>query len=301
MKIGFIGLGNMGSALVKNALNHNIEVVGYNRSSEKTNSIKQQNFTPTFSLQELVENLPQPKIIWLMLSVGEPINNTIKELTPLLSSGDIIIDGANSHYQDSKARANKLAETGIHFLDCGTSGGVEGALNGASIMVGGNKQAFEVVEPLFKAISAENGYGYFGESGAGHFVKMVHNGIEYGMMQAIAEGSAILEASEYKPDLAKATQVWSNGSIIQSNLIKWLHQITTKDHNLSNTDSTIGSLGTGKWTVQAALDLGIPAHVISAAVFARYESRPESKFGKKVVQALREHFGMHNINERDAR
>jgi 6-phosphogluconate dehydrogenase len=308
MQVGFIGLGHMGSALVERTLEKGLKISGYNRSPEKTNHLKDKpGFTASYSLEELVDSLPERKIIWMMISVGEPIDKVLfghdhqKGLADLLSKGDIVIDGANSYYKDDTRRGEKLAEKGIHYLDCGTSGGVEGARSGASLMLGGQKEAFDQAEPLFQALAAKNGYGYFGTSGAGHYVKMVHNGIEYGMMQAIAEGAAILQASEYKPDLTLATQVWSNGSIIKSSLIKWLNEIYRKDGNLESYEATIGSLGTGKWTAQEAMDLGIPAHVITAAVYARYESRPEAAYGKKVVQALREHFGMHSTQERDAK
>ena len=315
--VGFIGLGNMGSALAQHAIKSNFQVVGYNRTAQKTDQLKQTGFTPTYSLNDFITALKPPRLIWLMLSVGLPIDTILfgpnqlnkakktsgqspENLLKLLTAGDIVIDGANSHYQHTQDRAIKLKQQGIHYLDCGTSGGIAGAKLGASLMIGGDSKAYKLAEPLFKTLAAPNGYGYFGASGSGHFVKMVHNGIEYDMMQAIAEVCAILNTSPLKPDLALATKVWDNGSIIKSNLVKWLNQALTNDANLSKTQATIGSLGTGKWTVETALSLGVPAPVIASAVFARYQTRPEADFGKKIVQALREHFGGHNSQERDA-
>lgn len=304
MKVGYLGLGHMGLNMALNIQEHDIAVVGWNRSPEKREEAKQlglQNVVNT--IQEVISALhDEPrKVIFLMVAAGPAVDHVIFDegnLQDLLSSGDIIIDGANSFYKDTKRRAAKLKEKGVILLDAGVSGGVEKARTGASVMIGGERESFEYAEKLFAAIAMENGYGYFGESGAGHYVKMVHNGIEYGMMQAIAEGMNIIEASEYKPDFLKLTEVWNHGSIIQSNLIGFLHQALQKDESLQSTDPVIGSLGTGKWTVEEGLRLGVPAPAISAAVFARYTSREPDSFLFKAVQAMRAEFGAHTSEER---
>ncbi|MDP3982610.1 MAG: decarboxylating 6-phosphogluconate dehydrogenase [bacterium] len=301
MKFGLIGLGNMGRALGEHALEEGIEVVAYNRTTSKAEDFVRSNpgVVTAKTLQDLVNNLESPRILWLMVSAGQPLKAIISELTPLLSKGDIVVNAVNSHYKDSQQDSEKLAKMGIHYLDVGTSGGLEGARSGACFMIGGPEEAFKAVEPLIKALAYEHkGYAYFGPSGSGHLVKMVHNGIEYAMMQSIAEGVNILDKHPLKPDLVKATEVWNQGSIIQSNLVGWLNKALSSDPDLKDTPAEVGSLGTGDWTVQEAMELGVPVPNIANAVFNRYQSRDKESIAYRIVQALRSQFGGHTSTER---
>ncbi len=305
MKVAFFGLGHMGLNMALNIQEQGIEVVGWNRSEPKRVEARAQGLEVADSINEATQRLDgeQRKVVFLMIAAGPAVDSVIFEdgqLFNLLNEGDIIIDGANSYFEDTKRRAELLSEKGIIFMDAGVSGGVEKARTGASVMVGGDRGGFDYLEKLFAAIAMENGYGYFGPSGAGHYVKMVHNGIEYAMMQAIAEGMNIIKTSEYgkEVDMLKLTDVWNHGSIIESNLVKFLHQALSKDALLGTTEPVIGSLGTGRWTVEQALKQGVPANAISAAVFARYSSRDLDSYLFKAVQAMRAEFGAHTSEER---
>ncbi|HEX9804907.1 MAG TPA: decarboxylating 6-phosphogluconate dehydrogenase [Candidatus Dojkabacteria bacterium] len=305
MKIGFIGLGHMGLNMVKNLIDHDHELIVWNRSEEPRMEAEKHGATAISSIKELVENLEGKKVLFSMVSAGSVIDkllfdneeNTISEL---LSEGDIFIDGVNSHYKDSIRRAKKLAEKGIKMLDAGVSGGVEGARHGACAMVGGDKESFDYVEEIFKDLTVEEGYGYFGTNGAGHFVKMVHNAIEYGMMQVIGEGLNLIDESEYKDtNIRKLLDVWNHGSIIEGNLIGFLRKAMEKK-SPEDFDSEIGSLGTGRWASEDALERGVPFTAISHAVFNRYASRGTSNFAFKMIQAMRAEFGAHTSQERDS-
>ncbi len=226
MKFAFIGLGRMGAAMVRNVTESGHKVVAYNRSPEKTKKLsRKKGITGAYSFEELVDKLPKRKIVWLMIPAGKPVDMVLKELVPLLKRGDIVIDGGNSWFKDSQRRASLLKKRGIYYLDCGTSGGIEGARRGACMMVGGDKKAFATVENLFKSMCVKNGYGYMGKSGAGHFVKMVHNGIEYGMVGAIDEGMEAVRkyAGEFGTDMKTVAKVYAHGSIIDGKLTKWLY------------------------------------------------------------------------------
>jgi 6-phosphogluconate dehydrogenase len=317
MKIGLIGLGNMGQALFLNLLDHGHEAIAWNRSTEKREATKQ--LLPNDSagkvvdsLQDLVANLrtgstgaagAERIVIISIIKAGEAIDKMFFEgeesLLGLLKQGDIVLDMANSHYQDSKRRAGLFSQQGIHMLDVGISGGVEGARSGACMMVGGPAEAFEAVKETLVSVVIPGGLGHFGSSGAGHFVKMVHNGIEYGMMQSLAEGMNMIEAkSEFKVDKAALLGVWSSGSIIQGNLVKYLQQAYKSGDNLAAESEVVGDNGTGKWVVQEALDLGVPANAIAAGLFARYSSRPENNYLAKVISAMRRVFGGHSGRDR---
>ncbi|MFW5703184.1 MAG: NADP-dependent phosphogluconate dehydrogenase [Candidatus Dojkabacteria bacterium] len=306
MKIGLIGLGSMGYALMGNLLDNGHEVVAWNRSQEKRDKARAEtNAEVVETVGELVEKLDNPKIIFSIISAGEPIDQLlfgtegVDGLAEMLNGDDIFVDLANSHYKDSVRRAEQLAEKGITMLDVGISGGVDGARSGACCMVGGNSRAFELLEPIFRDITVVNGYGYFGGNGAGHYVKMVHNGIEYGMMQAIAEGvSMVHHKQDYEVDVEKLLGVWNSGSIIQSRLVGFLKQAYEQDPGLEKERAEVGSLGTGRWTVEEALREGIPVPNIANAVFARYNSRFENFHGWKVVQAMRRVFGAHSSSDR---
>ena len=233
-----------------------------------------------------------------MVPSGKIVDDTIDQLALLLNKGDIIIDGGNSHYKDSVTRFNALAQKGIDFLDCGTSGGVSGALEGVCTMIGGKKEVFDYCEPVFKAIAVPDGYLYCGGPGSGHFVKMVHNGVEYGMMQSIAEGFDVMNASEYKLDFAAVAKLWNNGSVIRSWLMELTQNAFTKDAKLDAIKGIMHSSGEGKWTLETALDMGIATPVIAMSLMMRYRSLQEDTFSGKVVAALRNEFGGHAVEKK---
>lgn len=293
-----IGLGKMGYNLVLNLLDHNHEVVSYDIDREKVNDIQQEGAIAATSYQDLVSKLEVPRTIWLMVPAGKLIDDVISQLIPYLQPEDILIDGGNSNYKDTIRRAEQLKEKGVHYLDVGTSGGMEGARQGACTMIGGEKEIFAILEPLFRDISTEDGYLYTGKSGSGHFLKMVHNGIEYGMMQAIAEGFEILEKSQFDYDYKEVAKVWNHGSVIRSWLMELLEEAFTKESRLESIKGVMHSSGEGKWTVETALDLQTAAPVIALSLMMRYRSLEEDTFAGKVVAALRNGFGGHTIEKK---
>ena len=298
MKLGMIGLGKMGANLVLNLLDHQHSVVAYDVNAEAVQQSAEKGASPASSIQDLVSQLEKPRIVWSMVPAGELTENVISELKELLEEGDIIIEGGNSQYKDSVRRAKEAAEKGVYYFDVGTSGGMEGALNGACMMIGGDKEVFSTIEPIFKDINVENGYLYSGEAGSGHFLKMVHNGIEYGMMQAIAEGYEVLEKSEFDYDYEAVARVWNNGSVIRSWLIELTERAFSKDAKLDAIKGVMHSSGEGKWTVETALDLQVPTPVITLSLLMRYRSLQEDTFTGKVVAALRNEFGGHAVEKK---
>ena len=298
MNIGFVGLGKMGFNMVQHLLECDHHLVVYDLSEEVVAILAEQGATASTSLQELVNMLPSPRLLWLMVPSGAPVDTTLDSLIPLLQPGDIIIDGGNSHYTDSAKRAIRLQESGIHFLDAGTSGGLEGARHGACIMVGGEKAAYDVIEPLLKDLCVENGYVYMGKSGSGHFAKMVHNGVEYGMMQAIGEGFELLESSSYDFNLEDVSRVWSNGSVIRGWLMDLVVCAFQKDPKLDYLSGRIADSGEGRWTIEAALEHEVSIPVIAASLFSRYRSRSEDNLSDRVVAALRHEFGGHAFSKK---
>lgn len=296
MQIGLLGLGRMGLNLALNMKEHNHKVVVYNRTPEKINLAKKEGLLGAYSLEELSEALEYGrKTFWLMLPAGKAIDDTIENLIPFLHKHDIIIDGGNSNYKDTLRRYKKLQEMSIDFVDVGTSGGIEGARHGACCMIGAEKGVFSYLEQLFQDICVENGYLHTGIVGTGHFVKMIHNGVEYGMMQAIAEGFEILEQSHFQLNLHEIARVWNNGSVIRGWLMELMERALEKDPVLSKIKGIMHSSGEGLWTVQEALELQVPAHVITASLFVRNRSQQEDTFSGKVVAALRNEFGGHAI------
>ncbi|MCZ8522648.1 MULTISPECIES: phosphogluconate dehydrogenase (NAD(+)-dependent, decarboxylating) [Paenibacillus] len=295
MKLGLVGLGKMGLQLSYNLLEHGHEVTAYDVNASAALQALQAGAAGAASLRELAERLSAPRVIWLMVPAGELTEKVIGELAPHLSPGDIVLDGGNSHYKDSVRRAGELREKGIFFLDVGTSGGTEGARHGICAMVGGDPEAFRTVEPLFRGISVENGWLYAGESGSGHFLKMIHNGIEYGMMQSIAEGFELLEKSPYDFDFEGVARVWNHGSVIRSWLMELTERAFSKDPGLSGLRGVAHSSGEGRWTVETALDYGAAAPVIALSLMMRYRSQEEDTFSGKVVAALRNEFGGHAV------
>lgn len=297
MTIGLIGLGRMGFNLALNMKDKGHKVICFNRSKEKVEKAINEGLDGVFSIEDLVNKLDTRKVIWLMLPAGEIIDEMIGNILPLLNKGDIIIDGGNSNYKDTLRRYEELKLKGIDFVDVGTSGGVDGARNGACTMIGAEDSVFSYIEKLVKDISVENGYLHCGRNGSGHFVKMVHNGVEYGMMAAIGEGFEILNKCRFDLDLEKVAKVWNNGSVVRSWLMELAEDAFKKDSNLDKIKGVMYSSGEGLWTVQEALELKVPATVITESLMMRYRSEQEDTFTGKVVAALRNGFGGHAVKD----
>ncbi|MBI3671495.1 decarboxylating 6-phosphogluconate dehydrogenase [Candidatus Azambacteria bacterium] len=296
-KIGYIGLGKMGEGMVLRLLEKGWDVVAYNRSPDPVKEMEKAGAQGAYSLKELVESLKAPRLIWIMVS-HQAVDAVLSELAPLLSEGDTIIDGGNSNYKETLRRAEELKERNINFMDVGTSGGPAGARNGACVMIGGEKELFERYEKLFVDISAEKAYGYMGRAGAGHFVKMVHNGIEYGMMQAIAEGFEVMKRSEFGLDLLEVAKIYNNKSVIESRLTKWLESAFEKHgEDLVGISGKVSHSGEGLWTIEAAKELGVPVPIIEGSLKFREESQASPSYTGQVVSALRNEFGGHNVKE----
>ncbi|MCJ8014017.1 decarboxylating 6-phosphogluconate dehydrogenase [Paenibacillus sp. KQZ6P-2] len=295
MKLGLIGLGKMGFNLAQNLLSSGHETAVYDVDPAPGERLAGKGAIPVRSLQKLVEQLEAPRIIWMMVPAGTVVGNVISELKPLLSPGDVLIDGGNSHYKESMARAKQLDETGVHYFDVGTSGGTSGAAEGGSFMIGGSKEVFERIEPLFQDMAVPKGYLYAGPNGSGHFLKMVHNGIEYGMMQAIAEGFEILDKSDFDFNYEEVARVWSNGSVVRGWLMELAESAFAKDAKLDGIKGVMQSSGEGKWTVETAMDLQVSAPIIAMSLLMRYRSLEEDTFHGKVVAALRNEFGGHSV------
>jgi 6-phosphogluconate dehydrogenase len=288
MKIGIVGLGRMGKGISERLRAHGHETVGFDRDPQVSD---------VASLKALVGALPSPRVTWVMVPSGDPTEATIAELRSLLSGGDIIIDGGNSYYKDSVRRARELSLTGIRFLDMGTSGGIWGLENGFCLMAGGPREAFDHVEPVLKALAPSGGYAYVGPSGAGHFVKMIHNGIEYGMLQAYAEGFDLLAASDYDIDPKQVATLWNNGSVVRSWLLELAERAFAADPQLERLRPFVDDSGEGRWTVLEAIERGVPAGVITESIFRRFDSRDDNSFAMRFIAALRNEFGGHAVKK----
>jgi 6-phosphogluconate dehydrogenase len=297
MKLGFVGLGRMGANMVQRLLQGGHRIVAYNRDPKPVAAAQAKGALGVASLQDLVKRLTPPRAIWLMVPAGDPVTQTLDALTPLLQAGDTIVEGGNSNYQDSLRRAAALREKGIHFLDAGVSGGIWGLTEGYCLMVGGEEAAFRRLEPAFRTLAPADGYLYVGGSGAGHFTKMIHNGIEYGMLQAYGEGFELLKASPFKPDLARLAHLWNRGSVVRSWLLELLERALRSDPDLSGIRGYVEDSGEGRWTVLEAIARDVPAPVLTLALFARFRSRQEDSFAAKVIAALRKEFGGHAVKE----
>ncbi|MDD1369300.1 decarboxylating 6-phosphogluconate dehydrogenase [Bacillus sp. MHSD_36] len=297
MQVGLIGLGKMGLNLGKNLMDHKHEIAAFDLNASAVEEMKAYGATGASSLNELVQSLQSPRVLWVMVPHAV-VDSVIDEVTPLLSKGDILIEAGNSHYKESIRRYEQLKKDGIHFMDAGTSGGMEGARNGACYMIGGDQEAWDIVEPIFRDTAVENGYLYAGKAGSGHFLKMVHNGIEYGMMAAIGEGFEILEKSEFDYDYEKVSKVWNNGSVIRSWLMELTENAFSKDAKLDEIKGVMHSSGEGKWTVETALDLQTATPVIAMSLLMRYRSLDNDTFTGKVVAALRNEFGGHAVEKK---
>ena len=295
MQIGMIGLGRMGMNMARRWLRAKHDVVVYNRTASKVEEIVKDGAVGTTTLEDFVKKLKSPRIVWLMLPTGQPLEDHIQSLSKLLSKGDLIIDGGNSYYKDDLRHTAELSKLGIGYLDAGVSGGIWGLNLGYCTMVGGPESEFKRIEPLLKDLAPKDGYLYCGPSGAGHFVKMVHNGIEYGMMQAYGEGFEILQASPYKPDAAKVANLWNRGSVVRSWLLELAAEAFGKDSNLTGISGYVEDSGEGRWTVQQAVESGVAAPVITLALYQRFLSRQKDAFSNKVLAALRAQFGGHAI------
>lgn len=293
-QIGIVGLGKMGVNLARQLIEKEWEVVGYNRSPEPTKKLEKEGLIGTYSLKELVSKLKQPRILYLLVPAGQATDDVINELLNYIDKDDILIDSANSYYKDTVRRSQEVAIKGIKFIDVGISGGPEGARHGACLMIGGNKEIFEYLLPLFKDIAQPNAVAHFEGDGAGHFVKMVHNGIEYGMMQAIAEGFTILKNSDYNLDLTRVVDIYNHGSVVESRLIKWLQEaFKLYGQDLKEILGTVGHTGEGKWTAQTAQDMNLKAEIIEKSFQFRVDSEKNPSYTGKIVQALRNRFGGH--------
>lgn len=295
MKLGFIGLGKMGGFMIQRLMKDGHEVVVFDLSKEAVSKAAEEGANPSKSLEDLVSKLPERKIVWFMVPAGKPVDMTIDTLQTLLKANDIIIDGGNSFWKETQARAERLKEKNIHYLDCGVSGGVWGLQNGYSLMSGGEKEPSEYVYPIYETLAPKYGYTYCGESGAGHFVKMVHNGIEYGMMQSYAEGLEILEKSPFNLDLKSVANGWRFSSVIRSWLLDLIVNALEDDPKLEKIKDYVPDSGEGRWTAQAAIEFGVPAHVITSSLYNRFQSQQEESFAMKVLSALRNQFGGHAV------
>jgi len=293
---GFIGLGQMGMSAVRSLLAQGQRVVVYNRTHGKIDEMVREGAVGAHSVEELASLLSRPRIVWLMVAAGEPVDEMIfgpEGLAQHLAPGDVIIDGGNSFYRDSMRRAEHLQERRIHLLDCGSSGGLEGARHGMCLMIGGERAAFELAEPLFHLLATEDGYAHVGPSGAGHFVKMVHNGIEYGMLEAIGEGFELLEVSPFGLDLQQVAELWQHGSVIRSWLMELAAHAFARDPRLQAITGSVGGGATGSWAIEEGWQAGVPMLAIAAAYALRLRSRQPDTFAGKVVSALRYEFGGH--------
>ena len=296
MHLGFIGLGRMGANMVRRLIRDEHTVVVYNRTPEKTREIEAEGATGSFSIEELVAKLEKPRAVWIMVPAGDATEAQIAELIEHLEPGDTIIDGGNTNFHDDVRRHADLKARGIHYVDAGVSGGIWGLQVGYCLMVGGDPEAVTPLEPIFLSLAPEGGYLHVGAPGAGHYVKMVHNGIEYGLMQAYAEGFEILHASDYELDLAGISELWMQGSVVRS----WLLELAGRAFRANGQDlpdikGWVADSGEGRWTVQEAIDKDVPAPIITLALLTRLRSRQDDSYGAKVLAALRNEFGGHAV------
>jgi len=298
MKIGFVGLGKMGANMTERLLARGHSVVAFDVNPAAVAAAGRQGAETAASLRELVSKLDPPRAVWIMVPAGKPTEETVWSTAGVLAAGDVIIDGGNSHYTDSVRRARALKDLGLTFVDCGTSGGIWGLKIGYCLMIGGDKAAFERLEPVFAALAPPDGYAHLGPSGAGHFVKMVHNGIEYGLLQAYAEGFELLEAkTEYGLDTAAIARLWNQGSVVRSWLLELAETALGRSPHLRDIKGFVADSGEGRWTVQEAIDRAVPVPAMSLALFARFRSREEESFGAKFIAALRNEFGGHEVKK----
>jgi 6-phosphogluconate dehydrogenase len=295
MRIGFIGLGRMGANMVRRLLRDKHQIVAYNRTAEKTKEIAGEGADGAFSIAELVGKLEKPRAVWIMVPAGDATEAQIEELLEHLEPGDTIIDGGNTNFHDDQRRHPELKKKGIDYIDAGVSGGIWGLANGFCLMVGGDPEPVKRLEPVFLSLAPKDGYLHVGGPGAGHYVKMVHNGIEYGLMQAYAEGFEIMHASDYRLDLEAISKLWNHGSVVRSWLLELAERAFAGDQDLKHLKGWVADSGEGRWTVQEAIDKDVPAPVITLSLLTRFRSRQEDSYGAKVLAALRNEFGGHAV------
>lgn len=301
MQVGIIGLGRMGKNMSRRLLEGKHEVIVYNRTKSKVKQMEKEGVIGSYSLEEFVQKLSTPRVAWIMLPAGKVVDDFVTRLSGLLSSGDIIIDGGNSFYKDDIRRAKELKPLGIHYMDAGISGGIWGLKIGYCTMVGGDESDFKHIEPILSTLAPEDGYLYCGPTGAGHFVKMVHNGIEYAIMEAYGEGFELLQASQYNEHLhlGEVAHLWNQGSVIRSWLLELLESAFEEEPNLSSIKGYVEDSGEGRWTVQQAIENAVSVPVIAISLFKRFQSRQEDIFSDKILAALRREFGGHAVVEKD--
>jgi 6-phosphogluconate dehydrogenase len=298
MELAMVGLGKMGFNMTTRLIQGGHRVVGFAHSPNDIKAAEEVGAVGAETLQEAVDKLPLPRIVWLMIPAGNPTFETIEFLTKMLAKGDVVIDGGNSYYKDSIRHAEMLAEKGIDFVDCGTSGGIWGLKEGYSMMIGGKPEVVEMLHPIFATLAPapDQGWGYVGPHGAGHYVKMIHNGIEYGMMQAFAEGFSILKSKqEFGIDLAEGSRIWQHGSVVRSWLLDLAARALEQDPTLADIKPWVADSGEGRWTVFESIDLDVPAPVITLALQTRFASRDEENFTARMLAALRNQFGGHAV------
>ncbi|KAF0110017.1 MAG: 6-phosphogluconate dehydrogenase [Chloroflexi bacterium] len=301
MEIGLIGLGKMGANMAQRLIKGGHKVVGYARNAATVAEAEKTGVVGANSIADLITRLPSPKIVWVMVPSGAITEEVLLSVAALLSKGDILVDGGNSNYKDSVRRASMLAERGLRFMDVGTSGGIWGLTEGYSLMIGGEKDAVQALHPVFETLApaANEGWGHVGPAGAGHFTKMIHNGIEYGMMQAFAEGFEILnEKKEFNLDLYQISKIWQKGSVVRSWLLDLTARVLEKDVTLENIEAYVADSGEGRWTVFEAIDLNVDAPVITASLQRRIRSRQAAPYSDKLVAAMRGQFGGHEIKKK---
>ncbi len=297
LRLGMVGLGRMGGSMTVRLIRHGHRVVGYARSEPSRRKAATQGAEVAESLAELVKMLDPPRIVWVMVPAGDPTEQVVTELGELLEEGDVVVDGGNSLFRDSLRRGAELSRRGIRFVDAGVSGGVWGLKEGYCMMLGGDPEALERLRPALDALAPEDGWAHVGPNGAGHFVKMVHNGIEYGLLQAYGEGFEILESSVYDLDLHRIAELWRHGAVVRSWLLDLLARALQEDPGLREVAGYVEDSGEGRWTVLTAIDQEVPAPVTALSLFARFASRQEDSFAAKVIAALRHEFGGHAVKE----
>ena len=302
MELGIIGLGRMGGNMAERLVAGGHRVIGYARHAEAIRAAEKKGVVGASSYQDLVSRLTPPRVIWIMIPVGKPVDETIGALVPMLAPGDVIVDGGNSFYKDTMRRAAELQEKKIHYVDSGTSGGIWGLQEGYSLMVGGEKEAVEHLRPVFETLAPapDKGWGHVGPSGAGHFVKMVHNGVEYGLMQAYAEGFALMKGkTEFGLDLHQISEIWRFGSVVRSWLLDLAAEALAEDRELEAIAPYVSDSGEGRWTVLEAIDQGQTAPVITLSLMQRFRSQDQEGFADRVLAVLRKKFGGHEIKRKD--
>jgi 6-phosphogluconate dehydrogenase len=297
MKLGFVGLGRMGGNMVRRLLADGHEIVAWARSAESVQEAVSEGAIGATSLEDVAARLSSPRVVWLMIPAGQPVEQSIATLRPLLSARDVIVDGGNSRFSDSARRAAELEKDRIGFLDAGTSGGIWGRKNGYCLMVGGRSDHFRTVEPVFQTLAPPDGYAHVGAPGSGHFTKMVHNAIEYAMLQGYGEGFEMLQASGYDLDLLQVARLWTHASVVRSWLLDLLVLALEDDPKLATIKGFVQDSGEGRWTLQEAIERAVPMPALADALFARFSSRQSESFSAKVIAALRSQFGGHAVSK----